>query len=68
MLLHSCDLCAQSIGWLLIRVVDLHCFNADLDTDPAFFLIANPDPDPNAYPDPIQIQGFDDQKLGKIYS
>jgi hypothetical protein len=24
--------------------VDLHRFNADPDTDPAFFLIADPDP------------------------
>ncbi len=39
------------------RVADPYCFNADPDTepDPAFFLIANPDP-------------FDDLKLEKIYS
>ncbi len=35
-------------------------FNADPDTDPAFFV--------NADPDPIQMQGLDDQKLEKIYS
>ncbi len=33
-----------------------HWFNADPDPDPAFFLIADPDP------------GFDDLKLKKIYS
>ncbi len=40
------------------RVSDPHWFNADPDTDPdpAFFLIAIPDPDP----------GFDDLKLKKI--
>jgi hypothetical protein len=36
------------------RVSDPHLFNAD--PDPAFFLIADPDPDP----------GFDDLKLKKI--
>jgi hypothetical protein len=53
------------------RVVNPHWFNADPDTDldPAFFLIADPDPVPNADPDtdPAQIEGFDDQKLEKIY-
>jgi hypothetical protein len=41
------------------RVSDPHWFNADSDTDPdpAFFLIADPDPEP----------GFDDLKLKKIY-
>jgi hypothetical protein len=38
------------------RVSDPHGFNADPDTDPAFFLIADPDP------------GFDDLKLKKIYN
>jgi hypothetical protein len=40
------------------RVSDPHRFNADPDTDPdpAFFLIADPDP------------GFDDLKLKKNYS
>ena len=40
------------------RVSDPHRFNADPDTDPdpAFFLIADPDP------------GFDDLKLKKIHS
>ncbi len=41
-----------------VRVSDPHLFNADPDTDPAFFLIADPDPDP----------GFYDLKLKKIYS
>jgi hypothetical protein len=42
------------------RVSDPHWFNADPDTDldPAFFLIADPDPDP----------GFDDLKLKKNYN
>ncbi len=39
---------------IISRVSDPHGFNAD--PDPAFFLIADPDP------------GFDDLKLTKIYS
>ncbi len=48
------------------RIAEPHWFNADPDTDldPAFFLIAGPDADP----DPFWIQGFEDQKLKKIYS
>jgi hypothetical protein len=38
--------------------VDPHWFNGD--PDPAFFLIADPDPVPNP--------GFDDEKLEQIYS
>ncbi len=38
------------------RVSDPHWFNVDPDPDPAFFLIADPDP------------GFDDLKLKKNYS
>jgi hypothetical protein len=34
--------------------------------DPAFFLIADPDPDSNAYPDPVPDPGFDNQKLRKF--
>ncbi len=41
--------------------MDPHGFNAypDTDTDPAFFLIADPDPDsdPNADPDPVPDPG-----------
>ncbi len=33
---------------LIARVSDLHWFNADPDTDPAFFLIADPDSDPGS--------------------
>ncbi len=42
------------------KVVDSYWFYADpdMDPDPTFFIIA----------DPVQIQGFDDQKLKKIYS
>jgi hypothetical protein len=43
----------------ILRVVDLHCFNADPGTDPAFFLITDPDLDP------VLDSGFDDQKLRK---
>ncbi len=35
----------------LNRVSDRHWFTAD--PDPAFFLIAHPDPDPNPDPDPV---------------
>jgi hypothetical protein len=31
-------------------------------------LFTNPDPETNPDPDPIRIQGFNDQKLGKNYS
>ena len=42
------------------RVVDPHRFNSDPDTDPdpAFFIIADPDPDHNADPDPVPDPGF----------
>jgi len=40
-------------------VLRIHWFNADTDSDLAFFVNADPDPDP----DP----GFDYQKLEKIY-
>ncbi len=57
------------------RVVDPHWFSADPDTDsdPAFFLTAgpdpdpnaDPDPDPNADPDPVPDPGFWWPKIGK---
>jgi hypothetical protein len=34
----------------------------------SLMLEANTDPDPNLDPDPIRIQGFNDQKLKKNYS
>ncbi len=48
------------VSRIFYRVSDPHWFNADPETypDPAFVIIADPDPDP----------GFDDLKLKKIYN
>ncbi len=41
---------------LICRVADPHCFNADPDLDPAFYLFADPDADLD--PDPVLDPGF----------
>jgi hypothetical protein len=48
---------------ILASVVDLDSLNPDpvTDSDPAFHV----NQDPDTYPDPIRIQGSNDQKLKK---
>ncbi len=50
-------------SFLTSRVVDPHWFNTD--PDPAFFLIADPDPVFNADPDRVPDPGFWWPKIGE---
>ncbi len=50
--------------WVAHRIADPHSFHPD--PDPAFYAEYRSGSGFNSDPDPIQVQGFNDQKWGKM--